>query len=359
MKKFILLLILPIFGWSVNISNELKIQILRDLQIPTTAQNIQILNDIQSQIKDIDKREFREIINKQILNASMIKHELNVLGAPEFLLFLAMIESNLKNNAFSTAKAGGVWQFMPKTAKNFGLQIDKFVDERKDPFSATDAAFRYLSFLQKQFDDKWYISLMSYNCGDGCIRRAIKSENSDDLQKLLYSKYLPKETKNFIKKIIKLAIISKDEDINQLYKSIVRNINLTKISVSSGVKINDIAEKIGLEFHELKSYNLHIKTSNIPKNMQKYYIYIPTERLSAFFDDNGSIIHIVKDGEKLADIARKYKVSAFDIKTANKLSSNSVRISQRLEIPISKNSFFIKKITKNISKDFLADNDNF
>ena len=93
----------------------------------------------------------------------MVKKELEKIDAPEFLLYLAMVESKFLNRATSSKKASGMWQFMPGTAKSFGLNVNAQIDERRDPFLSTDTAFKYLDFLNESFEDKWYISLMAYN----------------------------------------------------------------------------------------------------------------------------------------------------------------------------------------------------
>ncbi|MCJ7764849.1 MAG: lytic transglycosylase domain-containing protein, partial [Thiovulaceae bacterium] len=122
---------------------------------------------------------------------------------PEFI-YLAMAESYFTTKALSKKSAAGIWQFMPATGRQYGLRIDEYIDERRDPVKSTKAAARYLTSLHERFG-KWYLAAMAYNCGEGCLLNAIKDAGErDDLFTLLdeKKKYLPRETRNYIRKII-------------------------------------------------------------------------------------------------------------------------------------------------------------
>lgn len=122
-------------------------------------------------------------------------------GVSDLFIYLSMIESGFSTDVVSPKKAVGLWQFMPKTARQYNLTVCSTYDERCDTVSATSAAIRYLNKLHKQFG-KWYLAAMAYNCGEGCVSRAIKKAGTDDLTILTddYLKYLPKETRDYIKK---------------------------------------------------------------------------------------------------------------------------------------------------------------
>ncbi|MGB5966501.1 MAG: lytic transglycosylase domain-containing protein, partial [Sulfurimonadaceae bacterium] len=143
-----------------------------------------------------------------------IKKILYKAGVPPEFIYLAMAESSFTTKALSNKSAAGIWQFMPATGRQYGLHIDDYLDERRDPIKSTEAAARYLSSLHKRFG-KWYLAAMAYNCGEGCVLRAIdKADGRDDVFTLLNEdkKYLPKETRNYLRKILSFGLMGIDEN---------------------------------------------------------------------------------------------------------------------------------------------------
>ena len=178
---------------------ERQMSVLRNLDIDPSF--ISDLAFVQSQ-QDLRSKHAPTLIDG-IQNFSkvtpMIRKILAQQEVPEEILYLAMVESGLKAHSVSNAKAVGVWQFMQPTARNLGLRIDAYVDERRDPVKSTYAAVHYLKSLKEEFG-KWYLALLAYNCGNGKLRQAIKQAGSDDLRVLIDpdKKYLSLETRNFI-----------------------------------------------------------------------------------------------------------------------------------------------------------------
>ncbi|MDR1912317.1 MAG: lytic transglycosylase domain-containing protein, partial [Helicobacteraceae bacterium] len=114
---------------------------------------------------------FMRILSDAYIYQPLIKQKIADAGLPPALVYMAMAESSFKPRAYSTAKAAGIWQFVPGTAKRYGLKVDSYVDERRDPIKSTDAAIRYLKDLYSQFG-KWSLAIMAYNCGEGRVRSA-------------------------------------------------------------------------------------------------------------------------------------------------------------------------------------------
>jgi hypothetical protein len=129
-------------------------------------------------------------------------------GLPTEVLNLALIESNFKASSISPAGAAGLWQFMPGTARHYGLEISNFKDERKDPVLSTVAASRYIKNLYVKFDD-WYLALAAYNAGDGAISKALSRSKSKDFWSLAASGQLNPETARFVPKFIAASILQK------------------------------------------------------------------------------------------------------------------------------------------------------
>ena len=173
-------------------------------------------------------------------------------GIPDVFLYLAMAESNFSATAYSSAKAVGLWQFMPYTGKKFGLRIDDYVDERRDPIKSTRAAIEYLQSLHSEFG-KWYLAAMAYNCGEGRVRRAIREAGSDDLRILLDAnkKYVPRETRDYIRKIVAMAYLSNNpefilENESDHLLNQGSSQTYTPVDVPGGTTLADVAKsKIG------------------------------------------------------------------------------------------------------------------
>lgn len=130
---------------------------------------------------------------------NLIDGILTQYGLPKELKYLAVIESDLKSNALSDAGARGPWQFMSYTAKDYGLQVNQFIDDRTDYYKSTNAAAKYLLSLYKDFND-WLLVIAAYNGGPGCVYSAIKKSGSRNFWSIQY--YLPEESRNHVKKFI-------------------------------------------------------------------------------------------------------------------------------------------------------------
>ncbi len=141
----------------------------------------------------------------------MIRKEFAIQGIPLELAYLAIIESGFNTQALSHAGARGIWQFIPSTAKLYGLEVSSSRDDRTDPFKSTRAAAMYLKKLYKQFGD-WPLALAAYNCGEYRVAQALKKHNAKTFWDLLYYDALPKETQVYVPSIIAVTIISRDLD---------------------------------------------------------------------------------------------------------------------------------------------------
>lgn len=347
---------------------EKQIQVLRNLDInPSFISDLiffQTRNDLESKHSGVlidSIKNFSKI-------TPMIRKVLTQENVPDEILYLAMIESGLKNQSVSNAKAVGVWQLMQPTARNLGLRIDAYVDERRDPVKSTHAAVNYLKRLKDEFG-KWYLAFLAYNCGNGKLRQAIKKAGSDDLSVLIdpEKKYLSLETRNFIRKILTLAFLANDRDFflekdSSLMNYALRN-EFIKVEVPSSASLKEVAKKLRMDYALFKKYNPQFKHNFTPPG-KSYYMYIPLERV-AYFKNNfdpeklakvdTSIpmtkIYTVKAGDSLYKIARMHNTNIELIKEFNKITKNNLRINQKLIIPIKENKNAIYKTTQNINKN--------
>ncbi len=321
-----------------------------------------LYDPIMNKMKDetIKKhKHFFSAMNKAYLFIPAIKSTLSKYNVPREFLYLAMAESNFQTKAYSNKRAAGLWQFMPRTAKLYHLKVDEYVDERRDLIKSTEAAAKYLSALHKRFG-KWYLAAIAYNCGGGALNKAIRRAGTDNLEVLLNEKkkYIPKESRNYIRKIVALALIGSDEKymMNNEYEYLLNRANaysIATVKLAPGESLRRLSHLIHMPLKDLKKLNRQLKYDFVPPYAKSYDIYIPYIKLAEFKQkyfkapmQNIYKIYRVKNGDNLGHIGKKFGVSYKVIKDFNHLSSNRLHIRQKLVIPISKRSYR-KKLRKN------------
>lgn len=257
---------------------------------------------------------------------------------PKDLIYLAMAESGFQNHAKSWAKAVGPWQFMPYTGKTYGLRIDWFIDERRDPIKATEAASRYLKKLYRQFGS-WELACASYNAGEGKIGRAIRRYGTKNFWKLRRGRYLKAETKNYVPKIMALAIIGKNlKAFNFEEVDFHKTLDFEEITVAESTDLYHIAKYLGVEFAEMKKFNPEIRRWNTPAG-ENYTLRVPVGKKVVWQKLNQEETQILATNYKnysmrgrssLKDVAKKFKLpirvlaSINDVPVHRKLDPNSV-----------------------------------
>ncbi len=353
MKKLILFLI-PLWlsanlSYTLNYSKEL--QLLNSFDVDDSFIYDPVLNDMKSSFKKHYKtKHFFKAMDDAYVFIPSIKNILADYGVPKEFLYLAMAESNFHNTAYSKKRAAGLWQFMPYTAKLYGLKIDEYVDERRDPVKSTKAAAKYLSYLHKKFG-KWYLAAIAYNCGGGRLQRAIKRAHTDDLRVLLdpKKKYLPRESRLYIRKILALALLANDEQflIDSEYAYLLNRANaysLATVHLASGASLRHLSKQVGIPLSELKKLNRHLKYDFLPPYRNGYEVYIPYIKLADFkrkyhpaSAGNVYMVYRVKKGDNLSKIGKRYGVSYKVIMDFNHLKTARLQLKQKLIIPIEKN----------------------
>ncbi len=361
MIKYFFSLLIPIFlsanlTYDTNYDKELKI--LNSFDLDAAFLYDPIMNQMKEKTIAKDKHFFRAMEDAYLFIPA-IKNALSKYNVPQEFLYLAMAESNFKTKAYSNKRAAGLWQFMPKTAKYYKLCIDEYTDERRDPVKSTEAAAKYLSSLHKRFG-KWYLAAIAYNCGGGRLSRAIKEAGTDDVNVLLdeKKKYIPKESRYYIRKIVALSLIGSDEHylLKSEYEYLLNRANaysLATIKLSSGESLQRISKLLGIKLADLKKLNRHLKYDFVPPYANGYEIYIPYIKLADFKQKYQSEpikniykVHVVTRGDNLSYIGKKYGVSYKVIKDFNHLKTSRLQLRQKLIIPIPKTSTSKKINTK-------------
>ena len=207
--------------------------------------------------------------------APMIGSILEENDLPRDLIFLAMAESGFNNHAKSVAAAVGPWQFMPATGKSYSLNQNFYVDERRDPIKATIAAAQYLGKLYRDFG-AWEIATAAYNAGEGKLGRAIKKYKTTNFWELTRGKYLKSETKNYVPKIMALAIIGKNLRTFGFRDLDFRApMDYAEIQVGPLTDILKLAEALKVDVEEIQRLNPEILRWFTPPNIENYKLRLP------------------------------------------------------------------------------------
>ena len=337
-----------------NHNNELKI--LESFDIEPSFLNDPTMNKIRADKTSISKnKHFFSAMDNAYIFIPAIKNILNKNSIPQEFLYLAMAESNFKTKAYSHKSASGLWQFMSRTGKGYNLKIDSYVDERRDLIKSTKAASQYLTSLHKRFG-KWYLAAIAYNCGGGRLSKAIKEAGSDKLSVLLdeNKKYIPRESRYYIRKIVALSLIGNDEQfmLKSEYEHLLNRANaysIATIQLPSGESLKRVSKILSMPLEDLKKLNRHLKYDFVPPYVKKYDIYIPYIKLSEFKQNYSETpvkniykIHVVSSGDNLSYIGQLYGVSYKVIMDFNHMKNSRLKLKQKLIIPT-----YSKKKVKN------------
>jgi membrane-bound lytic murein transglycosylase D len=263
-------------------------------------------------------------------------------GLPEDLVYLSLIESGFSPRAYSRARAVGLWQFISSTGRMYDLQISYWVDERRDPLLATKAAAAHLKDLYEEFG-AWYLAAAAYNGGATRVRRSIRRSGSDDFWTLANRRYLRRETRNYVPKLIAAALIAKQPEHHGFFDiqtaepmayDIVQVPDATSLDVVADAAGVPVASVIELNPQILRGvtppgrrYSLRVPPSTGHRFAMAYAQVPPSERVTW-------VQHVVRRGDTLGEIARAYGVSVSSIRAANSgVDPRRLRIGQRLIIP--------------------------
>jgi len=334
---------------SLQTNYQEQAKVLKSLDINPTFLMDPVFISMKDNADRYRTKHFLKVLENGNRFIPILRNMLEEAEIPPAFLYLAMAESNFSARAYSSARASGIWQFMPYTAKKFGLKINLYVDERRDPVKSTKAAIAYLKYLHNMFG-KWYLAAIAYNCGEGRVRKAIRRAGTDDLAVLLEQrkKYIPRESRIYIRKIVMMEHMSNSTDFivgnDAEYLMNRGNTNtLEKVLVKGGTTIDSIAQSVGMSTKELKQYNLHLLYDFTAPSKEKQHIYLPYGKKKSFdknFNDKKDygkfFVHKIKKGDSLYMIGKKYGVSYKMIKDFNKLKSNVLRLNKKLIIPVVK-----------------------
>ena len=285
-------------------------------------------------------------------------------GLPLELKYLPVIESALNPVAVSRAGATGLWQFMLRTGKGYGLEVNSLVDERRDPYKATEAAVRYLKDLYAIYHD-WNLVIAAYNCGPGNVNKAIaRSGGKRDYWQIYYR--LPRETRGYVPAFIAANYIMNHYADHNICPAHMQTspTALDTVHVNERLHLDQVSAVLDIPVEELRRLNPQFRKDVIPGNSKPYALVLPSEKMYAFVDqhneilaynsslynphrsntenflNNGNltsgsgedIIYRVRKGDNLSSIARRNGITLSQLKSLNGLKSNKISIGKLLVV---------------------------
>ena len=293
----------------------------------------------------------------------MFEEKLAKYELPLELKYLAIVESALNPNAISKSGAGGLWQFMYPTGKMYGLEINSYVDDRRDPLKATEAACRYFKYLYNMFGD-WQMVLAAYNCGPGTLGKAIRrSGNKKTYWEI--RPFLPVETQGYVPAFIAVNYLMNFTKEHNIYPIAAKQCYFyaDTVHAKQAISFEAVSKIIDVSMEDLIFLNPAYKLKRVPGYGNYRHLYLPANKTGAFINNETAIYtfkkneelsrdsimllamqtaptkkyHKVKKGENIQKIAAHYNCSISDIKQWNKIKGNTLKTGTKLVVFIPQN----------------------
>ena len=354
-----------------------SIYIMRLRALPTTID--MPFNQPVRQCLDLYVHRRRELVERMVgvgynYYFPVFEDALQRYGMPSELKYLACIESGLRINAYSRARAAGLWQFIPSSGMLAGLEINSFLDERYDLYKSTDAACRFLQSLYNTFGD-WNLAIAAYNCGPGNVRKAMVRSGGRRTFWEIYN-FLPRETRSYVPMFIAATYIMNYHCEHNLCGKIAELPPVCDtLMLNTMVNFEQISQVLGMPKEQIESLNPQYVFDIVPGSPEKAYsLTLPQERALSFIEMQDSIyafradsllphngdlkeiplrgkknsyiksgsygagtadkngIYRVRKGDTLGGIARRNHTTVAKIKKLNNLKSDRLSIGQRLKV---------------------------
>lgn len=271
-----------------------------------------------------------------------VVEELDKRDMPLELALLPFVESGYNPMAYSTSHAAGLWQFIPSTGRVFALRQDDMYDGRRDITASTAAALDYLSKLNNMFDGDWLLAVAAYNCGEGCVGRAVKRNQSLGLPADYWNLQLPRETMNYVPKLLALSqIINSPEQYDTVLPTMDDQPYFAQITIKRPLDLIKAAELASISSDEMKYLNPAFK-HRVATPSGPYQLLIPVDQAEQFssalakLPDSERIPFIrytVRRGDSLTQIARQHNLSVNMLRHANNIQGSLINVGQQLIVP--------------------------
>ncbi len=300
----------------------------------------------------------------------MIRAKLRERGMPEDLVYLAFIESGLSPNAYSKAAAAGMWQFIAETGRRYGLKVDAYVDERRDPEKATDAALDYLQDLHDEFGS-WYLAAASYNTGENRVERVLRQkaggQKGDESLFWKIDQYLPQETRDYVPLMLAAGFIGKDPvrygftelDYEQPFQ-------YEEVLVPGATPLGTVAEASGADEDALRELNPQLVRGLTPPG-GGYRVRVPVggeqvfaqnfERVYSGWKSSDHVelaSYTIHRGETLSHVAQRFGTTVAALRAVNEgVTPRGLQVGQEIKVPMGEDGAAVASVAaEHRSSDF-------
>jgi membrane-bound lytic murein transglycosylase D len=272
-----------------------------------------------------------------------IIEQLEENNIPIEIALLPLVESAFDPHALSYVDAAGLWQFMPSTGKQFGLQQNWWYDGRRDVVASTQSAIKYLNYLNKFFDGDWMLALAAYNSGEGRVQRAMRKNARKNRPTHYWELELPKETRDYVPKLLAVIdIIKHSKEFNIKLHSIPNEKVVGSVLVGSQIDLSVAANLADLSLEKFKELNPGFNQwATDPDHSTS--ILLPEKKVKSFKSKLALLTnkermvwqrYQIKQGDNLGKIALKFHIDVNSIKTINNISGSTIRAGKHLLIPV-------------------------
>lgn len=324
-----------------------------------TAYNVPIVLDpsVQGHIRFFNvsiRNRFEQWLIRLSHYRPLVDSIFSEFNLPSDLIYLSLVESGFNPHAYSRARAAGPWQFMKGTAKVYGLRVDSYVDERRDPVKSTVAAARYLRDLYDLFGT-WPLAMAAYNAGEGKVMRALQTAQAESFSDIAKTRLIRRETKEYVPRFMAATIIAKNPDRYGFPQSEVQPHQFEEVVVRRPIHFKAIANVTGISYQELKVLNPELRRDATPPDDAEYHLKVPVgtrAKVEQLLDrapthkfaplpvkvrqikgepDSGRWYR-VRVGDSLEKIAKRFNISVKTLKSNNNLTGPTIKAGSRLVI---------------------------
>ena len=321
---------------------------LSGLTEPGELYNVPIVMDssVQSHIRYFNtsiRNRFEQWLLRLSRYRPLVENIFAEFHLPSDLVFLSLVESGFNPYAYSRAKATGPWQFMKGTAKVYGLRVDAYVDERRDPIKSTVAAARYLRDLYDLFG-AWPLAMAAYNAGEGKVMRALQKAQAESFTDISKTRLIRRETKEYVPRFMAATIIAKNPNRYGFPQEASAPHQFEEVVVTRPLHFHAIANATGVPFSELRLLNPELRRDATPPGDDAYLLKVPVgtkakveqllDRVPTYkfpreakpqFASAGSRWYKVRVGDTLEKVSRRFRIPLKTLKTKNNLTGPTIR----------------------------------
>ncbi|MFC1546709.1 transglycosylase SLT domain-containing protein [bacterium] len=311
--------------------------------ISISTNNALVLKHIRIHTKGSAKKSFSTGLTRFFYYKPFIEKFLLDNNMPQELVYLPLVESLYNTNAKSRAGAVGLWQLMRNTGKHYGIKVNYWIDERRDPLKSTIAALKYLKYLHELFDD-WELALAAYNRGHYGIKRDIRFSKATDYTTLQKLRAIPSETENFVPKFVAYKFMADNYKQYGFKPKILKtHYKYDNIALTRPLDLKIAAKCAETSLKEIRLLNPQLQAWCTPPNHKNFLFKLPHGKKEIFKQNlakvknhnpsRGYIKYKVRRGDCLGTISKKFNTTVKRIKIDNKIkNSNKIRTGKRLII---------------------------